>query len=164
MLLSQYYLVWIDSNNFISNSYRKFLFNLITSFKFNWCVLLLRKTISRQRNPLIVFCRMMQVPVYSLCRPLLKLNSAKTHGTDYSSKSKEEIKKFQRERVSKQLIYISIRAFSKIRILSWETGYLASISTTSSPLETKSSDHFLKISINQDSWQNFMTILLHLWK
>ena len=59
-----------------------------------------------------------------------------------SSKSKEEIKKFQRERVSKQSIYISIRAFSKIRILSWETGYLASISTASSPLKTKSSDHF----------------------
>ena len=30
----------------------------------------------------------------------------------------------------------------KIRILSCETGYLASISTTCSPLETKSSDHF----------------------
>ena len=55
MLLSQYHLVWIASNNFISISYRKFLFNLITSFKFNWCVLLLRKTISIQRNPLIVF-------------------------------------------------------------------------------------------------------------
>ena len=54
---------------FISISYHKCLFNLITSFKFNWCVLLLRKTISRQRNPLIVFCRMMQVPVYSLCSP-----------------------------------------------------------------------------------------------
>ena len=35
-----------------------------------------------------------------------------------SSKSKEEIKKFQRELVSEQLSYISIRAFSKIRILS----------------------------------------------
>ena len=35
-----------------------------------------------------------------------------------SSMSKEEIKKFQRERVSKQSIYILIRAFSKIRILS----------------------------------------------
>ena len=35
-----------------------------------------------------------------------------------SSKSKKEIKKFQRERVSKQLIFILIRAFSKIRILS----------------------------------------------
>ena len=45
----------------------------------------LRKTISRQRNLLIVFCRMMQVLVYSLCRPLLKNNSAKTHGTDYSN-------------------------------------------------------------------------------
>ena len=82
MLLSQYHLVRIASSNFISVSYHKFLFNLITSFKFNWCVILLRKTISRQRNPLIVFCRMMQVPVYSLCRPLLKQNSAKTYGTD----------------------------------------------------------------------------------
>ena len=45
MLLSQYHLVRIASNNFISISYRKFLFNLITSFEFNWCVLLLRKTI-----------------------------------------------------------------------------------------------------------------------
>ena len=35
-----------------------------------------------------------------------------------SSKLKEEIKKFQRERVSKQLIDILIRAFPKIRILS----------------------------------------------
>ena len=70
------------SNNFISISYHTFLFNLITSFKLNWCVSLLRKTISRQRNPLIAFCRMMQVPVYSLCRPLLKWNSAKTHQTD----------------------------------------------------------------------------------
>ena len=59
-----------------------------------------------------------------------------------SSKSKEEIKKFQRERVSYQFLYILIRAFSKIRILSCETAYLASTSTTSSPLETKSSDHF----------------------
>ena len=58
------------------------------------------------------------------------------------SKFKEEIKKFQREAVSKQLLYILIRAFSKIRILSCETGYLASVSTTSSPLKTKSSDHF----------------------
>ena len=33
-------------------------------------------------------------------------------------KSKEKIKKFQRKRVSKQLLYILIRAFSKIRILS----------------------------------------------
>ena len=33
---------------------------------------------------LIVFCRMMQVPVYSLFRRLLKQNSAKTHGTDYT--------------------------------------------------------------------------------
>ena len=32
--------------------------------------------------------------------------------------SKEEIEKFQRERLSKQLLYISIGAFSKIRILS----------------------------------------------
>ena len=55
MLFSQYHLVRIANNNFISISYHKFLFNLITSFKFNWCVLLLRKTISRQRNPLIVF-------------------------------------------------------------------------------------------------------------
>ena len=59
-----------------------------------------------------------------------------------SSKSKEEIKKFQREHVFNQLLYILIRAFSKIRVLSCETGYLASISTTSSPLVTKSSDHF----------------------
>ena len=29
MLLSQYHLVWIASNNFIYISYRKFLFNLI---------------------------------------------------------------------------------------------------------------------------------------
>ena len=65
MLLSQWYLVRIASNSFISIGYRKFLFNLIKSFKFN-CVLLLRKTIIRQRNPLIVFCRMMQVPVYCL--------------------------------------------------------------------------------------------------
>ena len=85
MLFSQYHLVRIASNNFISISYCKFLFNLITSFKINWYVLLLRKTISRQRNPLTVFCRMMQVPVYSLCRPLLKLNSAKIQETDYSS-------------------------------------------------------------------------------
>ena len=35
-----------------------------------------------------------------------------------SSKSKKEFKKFQRERVSKQLLYNLIRAFSKIRILS----------------------------------------------
>ena len=55
MLFSQYHLVRIASNNFISISYCKFLFNLITSFKINWYVLLLRKTISRQRNPLIVF-------------------------------------------------------------------------------------------------------------
>ena len=34
MLLSQYHLVRIANNNFISISYRKFLFNLITSFKF----------------------------------------------------------------------------------------------------------------------------------
>ena len=34
------------------------------------------------------------------------------------------------------------QSFSKIRILSWETGYLASISITSSPTETKSSDQF----------------------
>ena len=65
MLLSHYHLVRIASNNFISISYRKFLFNLITSSKFNWCVLLLRRTISRQRNLLIVVCRMMQVPVYT---------------------------------------------------------------------------------------------------
>ena len=84
MLFSQYHFVRIASNNFISISYRKFLFNLITSFKINWYVLLLRKTISRQRNPLIVFCRMMQVPVYSLCRPLLKSNSAKIQETDCS--------------------------------------------------------------------------------
>ena len=38
------------SNNFISISYHKFLFNVNTSFKFNWHVLLLRKTISRQRT------------------------------------------------------------------------------------------------------------------
>ena len=68
-----------------------------------------------------------------------KLRDVSLFGT--SSKSKEEMKNFQRKRVSKQLIYILIRAFSKIRILSRETGYLASISTTSSPLETKSSDH-----------------------
>ena len=35
-----------------------------------------------------------------------------------------------------------IRAFSKIRILSWETCYLASISIPSSPFQTKSCDHF----------------------
>ena len=52
------------------------------------------------------------------------------------------MKKFQREKVSKQLLYILIRAFSKIRIPISEAAYLASISTTSSPLETKSSDHF----------------------
>ena len=45
-----------------------------------------------------------------------KLRDVGSFGT--SSKSKEEIKQFQRERVSKQLIYILIRAFSKIRILS----------------------------------------------
>ena len=44
--------------------------------------------------------------------------------------------------VTMQLIYILIGAFSKSRILSWETGYLVSISTTFRPLETKSSDHF----------------------
>ena len=59
-----------------------------------------------------------------------------------SSKSREKIKKFQCERLSKQSLYISIRAFFKIRILSCKIGYLASISTTSSPLQTKSSDHF----------------------
>ena len=58
------------------------------------------------------------------------------------SKSREEIEKFQREWLSKQLLYTSIGAFSKIRILSWETAYLASIPSTSSPLETKSSDNF----------------------
>ena len=45
-----------------------------------------------------------------------KLRDVGCFGT--SSKSKEEIKNFKRERVSKQLIYILIRAFSKIRILS----------------------------------------------
>ena len=78
MLFSQYHLVRIASNNFISISYRKFLFNLITSFKINWYVLLLRKTISRQRNPLIVFCRIMQVPVYSLCRTSIEIKLPKS--------------------------------------------------------------------------------------
>ena len=45
-----------------------------------------------------------------------KLRDVRFFGT--SSKSKEEIKKFQPERVSKQSINILIRAFSKIRILS----------------------------------------------
>ena len=69
-----------------------------------------------------------------------KLRDVGFFGT--SSKSKDEIKKFQCEKVSKQLLYILIGAFSKIRILSLETAYFASISTTSSPLETKSSDNF----------------------
>ena len=42
----------------------------------------------------------------------------------------------------KQLHYISIRPFSKIRILNWGTGYLGSILTASIPLEATSSDHF----------------------
>ena len=58
------------------------------------------------------------------------------------SKSREKIEKFQRERLFKRLLCNSVRAFSKIRIVSRETGYLAFISTTSSLLETKSSDHF----------------------
>ena len=45
-----------------------------------------------------------------------KLRDVSFFGT--SSKSKEEIKKFQREKLSQQLLYILIRAFSKIRILS----------------------------------------------
>ena len=61
----------IASNNFISISYRKFLFNLITSFKFNLCVSLLRKKISGQRNMLTVSFKMVQVPEYGLCRPVL---------------------------------------------------------------------------------------------
>ena len=62
-----------------------------------------------------------------------------------SSKSKEAIRELQREWISEQLIYISIRAFSKVRILSYETGYIATTSTTSSPLETKSFDRFKDI-------------------
>ena len=70
----------------------------------------------------------------------MKSSRSQVFGT--SSKSNKEIKKIHGERVSKHLLHISIRAFSKIRILSCETGCLASISTTSSPLETKSSDRF----------------------
>ena len=84
-------------------------------------------------------------PSSERARPYVEASERKLRDVGFfetSSKSKKEIKKFQRERVSKQLLCILIRAFSKIRILSCETGYLASISTTSSPLETKSSDHF----------------------
>ena len=78
-------------------------------------------------------------------KPNIEASERKLRDVDFfgtGSKSKKEIKIFQRERVSKKLLHILIRAFSKIRILSCETGYLASMSTTSSPLETKSSDHF----------------------
>ena len=92
---------------------------------------------------------MWQVPRLStspeLARPYVKASERKLRDVGFfgtSSNSKEEIKEFQCERVSEQLLYILIRAFSKIRILSWETGYLASISTASSPLKTKPSDHF----------------------
>ena len=97
-----------------------------------------------------------------ICRNLwTKAVRRRFFGTSF--KSREQIEKFQRKRLSKQLLYISIRAFSKIRILSWETGYLASVSTTSSPLQTKPLI-ILKVSINQGSSQNFMTVRLHLWK
>ena len=90
-----------------------------------------------------------------------KLRDVGFFGTSY--KSREEIEKFQREWLSKKLPYISTRAFSKIRILGWETGYLASISTTSSPLETKSSYDFKDLH-KPKLITNFITIRLHLWK
>ena len=55
MLFSQYHLVRIASNNFISISYPKFLFNLITSFKINWYVLLLRKNNKQTKKPVNCF-------------------------------------------------------------------------------------------------------------
>ena len=60
-------------------------------------------------------------PLSERTRPYVEASERKLRDVGFfgtSSKSKEEIKNFQRERVSKQLLYILIRAFSKMRILS----------------------------------------------
>ena len=59
-------------------------------------------------------------PSLEQARPYVEASERKLREVGFlgtSSKSKEEIQKFQRERASKQLIYILIRASSKIRNL-----------------------------------------------
>ena len=48
-----------------------FVFKSIMFFKIALMCFTLKKKTNGQRNPLIVFCRMVKVSVYSLCRPLL---------------------------------------------------------------------------------------------
>ena len=60
-------------------------------------------------------------PSLERARPYAEASKRKLRDIGFfgtGSKSKAEIKKFQRKRVSKQSIYILIRAFSTVRILS----------------------------------------------
>ena len=78
-------------------------------------------TFSSEKQYTVMWQVLWLSPSSERTRPSVETSERKLRDVGFfliSSKSKEEIKKFQREKVSQQLLYILIRAFSKIRILS----------------------------------------------